>query len=616
MGLTIEFLKLHQLGLPGEVKTISASTAQRLIDFGIAKRALPAPLEGDVLQETRLPRLPVFDISPRRIVNTPLQRGRSIKATALCPTYNRRAYIPTTIALFLAQTLTDSELLIVDDSTESIEDLIPKNNPRIRYIRLSPGVLPPSAYGHDGRMLIGAKRNVACAAARGEFIVHWDDDDWQAPGRLADQVHQLELTRKQVLTYHNILYWNEPKQFACRCFPRRELRAIHGATLCYRRSWWEEHPFLEQGGGEDTAFGMTALRLQQLAFSNASNLMVVRAHGNVDASLTERGNTCTTADHMGTPAIPKCSRAEIPEAFFAPLLLPSVLAPETLVREDEEKDAVIGVIKNYDWSKIRPYVVSLARCGFKGDKVMLVENVPVQTREKLLEYGFIVSDFKTPPSVLAEEQRDYLTFGRHRFKYAIDWLADKHYRNIISCDVRDVVFQTDPGAWLENNMSPAKVVAAGEGWVVKYEGYNDRWTKRVSPDQYERLREYDVLCSGTFGGEASHIIGIFESIYALTLNSLGVMPDNADQGMFQRVVRNSPYKEVLLVPKMSDGFVATWFPAKSNDPKIICGYGKPVFNEADGIVYTPDTNVPFSIVHQFDRDPKWRAIMEARYAER
>jgi glycosyltransferase involved in cell wall biosynthesis len=608
MGIEVEFKKLHHLGLPGERKSISTSTALHLIQYGIAERVLPEPLSS---VHPAAPRHP-GQAAPR-IVNTPPVPRSALKVTALCPTFNRRAYIPTTIALFLAQTLTSSELLIVDDSTESIEDLVPKNNPRIRYIRLVKDLLHPAAYGHDGRMLIGAKRNVACEQARGEFIVHWDDDDWQSPERLEDQVRQLEHARKQVLTYHNILYWNEPQQFACRCFPRKELRAIHGATLAYRRTWWEQHRFPETGGGEDTAFGMEALRLQQLAITDAKEFVVIRAHGNIDESLDARGNTCRTADHMGTPAIPKCARNQIPEAFFLPLLSAVSDTPVAVSDNAPTKDAVIGVIKNYDWTKIRPYVISLERSGFKGDKVMLVENVPAETRSQLLAHDFIVSDFTTPPSVRDEENRDYLTFGRHRFKYALDWLAGKSYRNLIFCDVRDVVFQTDPGAWLENNLSPHKVVAAGEGWVVKYESYNDRWNKKVSPDQYDRLREFEVLCSGTFAGEASHIIGIFESIYALTLASIGTMPDNADQGMFQRVVRNSPYKEVLGVPKMTEGFVATWFPAKSNDPNVICGYGNPVFNEADGTVYTPDGVTPFSIVHQFDRDAKWQAIMEAKY---
>jgi hypothetical protein len=37
----------------------------------------------------------------------------------------------------------------------------------------------------------GEKRNRAAAEARGEIIVHWDDDDWSARWRLRYQVEEL-----------------------------------------------------------------------------------------------------------------------------------------------------------------------------------------------------------------------------------------------------------------------------------------------------------------------------------------------------------------------------------------------------------------------------------------
>ncbi len=45
--------------------------------------------------------------------------------------------------------------------------------PGVRYLQL------------PQRASIGAKRNLACAEARGELIAHWDDDDWYAPARLS-----------------------------------------------------------------------------------------------------------------------------------------------------------------------------------------------------------------------------------------------------------------------------------------------------------------------------------------------------------------------------------------------------------------------------------------------
>ena len=607
-GMLLQFVKGCNFGNKDDIKEVPHYIAVHLIEKGIAT-VVP-----DMAYAHYRPNGTVPPVDPRKMRSAPGPVTGLV--TAICPTFNRRNYIPTTIALFLRQTYQKSELLIVDDSYESVQDLIPQH-PRVRYIRLEKTEEHPEWYGHDGRMLIGAKRNICLENARGEFIVHWDDDDWQAPGRIADQVTALTTWNKQVLTYCNILYWNEDKQFACRCFPRKEMRALHGATFCYRKSFWLEHQFKVCGGGEDTEFGAYANSRGQLLVTDAREHMVVRAHGHDDSVKDARGNTCRTADHMGTPASPKVNKDQIPQEFFAPLLT-AVPFPKPA-----PTDAVIGVIKNYDWPAIRAYAVSLNRSGFSGTKLMFVENIKPAARQGLLDNGFTIVDFVTPPAVLAEEQKDYLTFGRHRFKYAIDYLKafPGKFRNIVWCDVRDQVFQSDPSAWLERNLFPDRIIAAGEGWLVKNESYNNRWAKVVSPDLYSTLCELDICCSGTFAGDAEAMLGVFESIYALVLASrfapttqphAHALSDNADQAMLNRVIRTLPYKEVTRVPRMSEGFCATWFPSKSNDPSLIPNYGFPVFS-SDGIVYTPETHKPFCMVHQFDRDPQWRASMDKKY---
>ena len=220
-----------------------------------------------------------------------------MKATAICPTHNRRRYIPSMIACFLSQTYTDSELVIVDDGTDSVADLIP-NNPRIKYIRLE---VP--------RRTTGSNRNLCCSIAQGEFIIHFDDDDWSAPGRIADQVYKLESSGKHVMTYHNFLYWNVDTRKVYRFHPANaHCPCPYGATFCYRKTWWEQHRFDDVRLGEDTNFGRAAERLRQLIYSDAGQFMVVRAHNS---------NTSPTSVHMGSSGVPAIGREEIPLAFFA-----------------------------------------------------------------------------------------------------------------------------------------------------------------------------------------------------------------------------------------------------------------------------------------------------------
>ena len=301
-GLTVVIIRLCRYGHPGEVKTISYSTAEQLVVRGYAK-IFDGPIPG-VSSNLNLEHRRLHGVTGVGAV--PAHLDYSLKVSAICPTYNRRRYLPTSISLFLAQTLGSSELIIVDDSTESVRDLVP-NHPRIRYTRL------------DTRMSTGNKRNLCCEQARGEYIVHWDDDDWQAPNRLEDQVSKLHASGKSVLWYNNILYYNEEKQFACRCFPANIGRAPHGATFCYRREWWDQHKFVDCFVGEDTGFGKAALAAQQASFADAGQMIVVRAHGKAD-SPTDRGNTCDTQDGMKSYSIPEVPVSQIPPAFFEPLL--------------------------------------------------------------------------------------------------------------------------------------------------------------------------------------------------------------------------------------------------------------------------------------------------------
>ena len=55
--------------------------------------------------------------------------------TGIMPTADRRAFARRAVAQFLAQDYVNSELLIVDDGTDRVGDLVP-DHPRVRYLPL------------------------------------------------------------------------------------------------------------------------------------------------------------------------------------------------------------------------------------------------------------------------------------------------------------------------------------------------------------------------------------------------------------------------------------------------------------------------------------------------
>lgn len=170
------------------------------------------------------------------------------------PTCDRRPFVAQAIDYFLRQDYPRRELLIVDDGSDPVADLVP-DDPRVRYLR------------EKRRISLGAKRNLACREAKGEILVHWDDDDWHAPWRLSYQVGRLRESGAELCGLDRLYFWDPKADRAWQyVYPPGSRRWLAGGTLCYARSLWRRHPFAEVTVGEDNRFvraaggrGMAAL---------------------------------------------------------------------------------------------------------------------------------------------------------------------------------------------------------------------------------------------------------------------------------------------------------------------------------------------------------------------
>jgi len=158
------------------------------------------------------------------------------------PTYNRRAFVPRAIAYFLRQDYPNRELLILDDGSDPVGDLIPADE-RIRYLHL------------EKRLHTGAKRNLACEQARGDLIMHWDDDDWYAPQRLRYQVEALLAADAELCGLRQMLFYDlAGKKTWLYEYPAHQRLWLAGGSLLYTRQFWQRRPFPNLQVGEDTRF--------------------------------------------------------------------------------------------------------------------------------------------------------------------------------------------------------------------------------------------------------------------------------------------------------------------------------------------------------------------------
>lgn len=212
--------------------------------------------------------------------------------SAVMPTRGRREYAALAVQNFLSQTWPDKELIILDDADKPSFVTSPEClSSNIRYMVA------------DRRYNIAEKRNMVCAAARGEFIIHFDSDDWSAPGRMAHQMEVLDREKKDVCGFRRMYFWQVDKKQPWIYSGTADY--VLGTSLIFRRSFWaHNHWNVKFKIGSDNIFIARAVREKQLASSSSTDFMVSRNHSD---------NTNTRRYGVNWR---KVDRALLPAAFF------------------------------------------------------------------------------------------------------------------------------------------------------------------------------------------------------------------------------------------------------------------------------------------------------------
>ncbi len=213
--------------------------------------------------------------------------------SAVMPTANRRHFIPQAIDSFLSQTYENKELWILDDGVDPSGDLVPDNE-RIHYVGMSP------------KMTIPVKRNQVNSLTQGEIIVHWDDDDWSDAGRMVEQVEQLKGSKKQMVGYHSLAFWDERTRQAYWYQGTEHVYAC-GTSQCYWRGFWELNHFDETIPlSSDNWFSRAARIRNELWTSSAEQMMVARIHA---------GTSNSKDGGLGSTQFPKMDQAKLNKRF-------------------------------------------------------------------------------------------------------------------------------------------------------------------------------------------------------------------------------------------------------------------------------------------------------------
>jgi glycosyltransferase involved in cell wall biosynthesis len=148
----------------------------------------------------------------------------------LTPTFNRRAFISQYLKCVRSQNYQGRiEVLIADDGSDSIEDLVIKDS-IIRYFRF------------NDRQTLGYKRNLLANEARGDILVHMDDDDFYFPSRVRHAVDRLIQSQKLIAGASQTFFYNVDNSVITVSGPFGQNHAIAN-SFAYFKEYLKSHQF-------------------------------------------------------------------------------------------------------------------------------------------------------------------------------------------------------------------------------------------------------------------------------------------------------------------------------------------------------------------------------------
>ena len=282
-------------------------------------------------------------------------------------------------------------------------------------------------------------------------------------------------------------------------------------------------------------------------------------------------------------------------------------------------DIVVGCITGYNFDKIKPWVNSLDRCGFDGTKAMICYNVDYDTVDELVKRNYSILAFQK------DEENRTLKYPRENFSIVVErflhlWYLLKRfkgqYKNIITTDVKDVIFQTNPSEWLDKNIGDKEINVACESIHYKDENWGtNNLMKSFGTLIHEEVSQNLIYNAGTISGKFDTMVDFFLNIYMLCNGTQHFIEGGGgpDQAALNVLLNMKSYKDITNFAKSEDGWAAQ---LGTTGPQIADKYGDKVVEPSpimkDGLVCT-STGTPFALVHQYDRVPEWKEMIEKKY---
>jgi len=270
------------------------------------------------------------------------------------------------------------------------------------------------------------------------------------------------------------------------------------------------------------------------------------------------------------------------------------------------KDLVVGAAAHLSWNDIEPWVVSLERSGYTGQKAMIAYNLASNAMDQLTRRGFYIK----------HAVRQDRAIHVDRFFYMWQLLFELEARYVIATDTRDLIFQTNPSAWLEEHLPPFRLNVGSECLAYKDEEWGSKnMLATFGPSVHRWIKDETIYNAGSFAGETRLVRDFCLNIYLVSCQN---RVNNPDQAALNVLVNLSPWKEITRYSRMEDGWACqagtVADPSKISTLSAFLREPEPVLN-ARGLVCPAGSAQPFCLVHQYDRNPDWNMAIRKKYHE-
>ena len=279
------------------------------------------------------------------------------------------------------------------------------------------------------------------------------------------------------------------------------------------------------------------------------------------------------------------------------------------------KDLIVGCATNYDWSKLKYWVNSINQSGFEGDKVLILMNCDKDTVQKVTDAGFSIIAFNKDGQGNLTYQSQLMVHVE-RFIHIYKLLKDNLYRYVITTDVKDVIFQKNPSEWLEQNLSKEeRLVFSSESIRYKDEPWGrENLTQCYGQGIYEDFKNNTIFNVGVLAGRG---YAMRDLVLQLFLNCINRPIPIVDQAVFNVMVSRHPYLDSSMYTVSEDGWACQL--GTTADPSKIDSF-RPFLLEPspkmEGDKVLTSTGKEYIIVHQYDRVPEWKKVIEAKYDDK